>query len=133
MNPILKHPLFASMICDNAKKSLEKSKLKCDFCSFTGYDHSNFNEDGRTCNGCQDYLEAMRIYGMELDEISKRFKLLGSIRAMEHAVGTCAPPNSILLTFKSFFNKLRAIPEIRKAISEGMENERKKKDNGSSD
>lgn len=131
MNPILTHPLFANMVCEHAKKSLKKSKLTCNFCSFTGSDYENFNEDGVTCNGCQDYLEAMRIYGMSLEEVSQRFGLLGSIRAMEHAVGTCTPPTSILAAFKVFFNKLRAIPEIRKAISEGLDNERKRKDRGS--
>lgn len=133
MNPILTHPLFANMVCENAKKSLKKTKLKCNFCSFTGNDYDNFNEDKETCTGCQDYLEAMRIYGMSLEEVSKRFGLLGSIRAMEHTVGTCASPNSILAAFKTFFNKLRAIPEIRKAISEGLDNERKKKDPDSFD
>ena len=71
MNPILTHPLFASMVCENAKKSLKKTKLKCNFCSFTGNDYDNFNEDKETCTGCQNYLEAMRIYGMSLEEVKK--------------------------------------------------------------
>lgn len=133
MNPILAHPLFASMVSEQAQKCLKQSKLKCDFCSFTGTDPDNFDEDKRTCSRCQNYLEAMRIYGMDMDDISKRFGLLGSIRALETSIGICAPTSSILMSFKSFFTKLRAIPEIKKAISEGMENERKKKDNGSSD
>lgn len=133
MNSILSHPLFASMVCEQARKSLNKPKYKCDFCSFTGTDLDNFNEDLRTCSRCQDYLESMRIYGMNLEEITKRFGLLGSIRAMESCIGSCAPTSAILGSFKTFFSKMKAIPEIKQAISEGLENEKRKRENGTND
>ena len=49
MNPILSHPLFAEMVCEHVRKSLDKPKLTCDFCSFTGTDPENFGEDKKTC------------------------------------------------------------------------------------
>jgi hypothetical protein len=133
MNAILSHPLFASMVCEHARKSLNKQKHKCDFCSFTGTDLDNFNEDLRTCSRCQEYIESMRICGMDVDDITKRFGLLGSIRAMENCIGSCAPTSAILSSFKTFFNKMKTIPEIRQAISEGIENEKRKRENGASD
>lgn len=128
MNPLLSHPLFAGMVSVHVQKILESPRLTCDFCSFSGTDPKNFGDDKKTCRRCQEYLDCMQAEKLDLDEITRRFGLLGSIQALEKSVGNCAPVAAVLLSFKNFFVKLRSIPEIRQAISESLEDARRKKE-----
>lgn len=125
MEEILNSKMFADMVDKKLSKVADLRNYQCILCNCEKTDVVlGFDDGDMLCMPCREYCETIERFSQGEEETEKRIKLLYVLHELIKAVGTCAPPFLVLSIFRDFFNLMRKIPNLEKAIREGLQSER---------